>query len=70
MDINRQRRSPGLAKGQLWKTEDAYLEIVELETRLIHYKLMRRPDQPAATRLIKTDVLAVYLRAAEATLMN
>jgi hypothetical protein len=70
MDTDTQGTPAGLAKGQLWKTDDAYLEIVGLERRLIHYKLMKKPDQPAATRLIGIDVLAVYLRATEATLMN
>ena len=59
-----------MAKGQVWKADNSYLQIVDLEKRLIHYKLMKKPDQPAATRLIRTDVLAVYLRATEATLMN
>ncbi|MGO8678944.1 MAG: hypothetical protein ACLQVX_24150 [Limisphaerales bacterium] len=70
MDANSQTPSPGLAKGQVWKADNSYLQIVDLEKRLIHYKLMKKPDQPAATRLIRTDVLAVYLRATEATLMN
>src|SRR5215831_21365914 len=33
-----------LEKGQLWKVDDAYLQIVELGKRLIHYKLMKKPD--------------------------
>jgi hypothetical protein len=70
MDANSQRPSSELAKGQLWKADNSYLQIVDLEKRLIHYKLMKKPDQPAATRLIRIDVLAVYLRATEATLMN
>jgi len=70
MGATSQKLSPPLAKGQLWKTDDAYLQIVDLEKRLIHYKLMKKPDQPAATRLIRTDVLAVYLRATDAVLMN
>lgn len=63
--------SPGLAEGQLWKTDSTYVQIVELGKRLIHYKLLKDPQQTAAmTRLIRTDALAVYLRATEATLVN
>ena len=59
-----------LAKGQLWKVDDAYLQIVELGKRLIHYKLMRKPDQKAVmTRMIGIESLAVYLRSNEAVLV-
>jgi len=71
MDTNSQQRPPGLAQGQVWKTDNTYLQIVELGRKLIHYKLMKDPRQPVVmTRLIRTDALAVYLRATEATLMN
>lgn len=60
-----------MAQGQVWKTDNTYLQIVELGRKLIHYKLMKDPRQPVVmTRLIRTDALAVYLRATEATLMN
>jgi hypothetical protein len=63
--------SPGLAKGQLWKTDTAYIQIVELGKRLIHYKLLRQPGQKAVlTRMIGIDALAVYLRASEAALVT
>lgn len=38
-----------LAKGQLWKTEEAYIEVVEVK-RLIHYRILRQPGQ----RLVRT----------------
>ena len=60
-----------MAKGQLWKTDTTYLQIVELGKRLIHYKLLKDPNQPMVmTRLIRPDALAVYLRATEAALVN
>jgi hypothetical protein len=63
--------SPGLAQGQLWKIDNAYLQIVELGKRLIHYQLLREPGQRAMmTRMIRIDALAIYLRAAEATLVS
>jgi hypothetical protein len=71
MDTNSQQTPPGLAQGQLWKTDNTYLQIVELGKKLIHYKLLKDPRQPVVmTRLIRTDALAVYLRATEATLMR
>ena len=60
-----------MAQGQMWKTDNAYLQIVELGLRSSHYKVMKDPGQPAVlTRLIRTDALAVYLRECDATLMN
>jgi len=62
---------PGFAKGQVWKADDSYFQIVDQGKRHIHYKLMKEPNQPVAiTRLIKTEALAVYLNATDATLMN
>ena len=59
-----------LEKGQLWKVDDNYLQIVDLGKRLIHYKLMKKPDQKAViTRMIGVEALAVYLRSNEATLV-
>jgi hypothetical protein len=49
--------------GQMWKVDDAYLQVVEPGKRLTHYRMMRHPDQEATwTRMIGTDALAVYLR--------
>ena len=70
METNSEKPSPGFAKGQLWKTDDTYLQIIDLGKRQIHYKVMKKPDQPAVTRLIRTEALAVYLKATEAELMN
>jgi hypothetical protein len=71
MDNTSKQPPPGLAKGQLWKTDNTYLQIVELGKKLIHYKLLKDPRQSIVmTRLIRTDALAVYLMATEATLMN
>jgi hypothetical protein len=54
--------SPRLESGQLWKLEHGYLYIVELGKRLIHYKILRQPDQRAAiTRLIRIEALLTFL---------
>jgi hypothetical protein len=71
MKTESRKPSPGLEKGQLWKTDSTYIQIVELGKRLIHYKMLRQPGQKAVmTRMIGIDALAVYLRANEATLVN
>lgn len=66
-----ERQTPRLAEGQLWKLDDAYIQIEELGRRLIRYKQLRQPGQKIAlTRLIGIDALAFYLRAEEATLVE
>ncbi|MGO8678136.1 MAG: hypothetical protein ACLQVX_20020 [Limisphaerales bacterium] len=71
MDDTSKRTPPGLAKGQVWKTDNTYLQIVELGKRLIHYKVLKDPGQPTVmTRLIRADALTVYLMATEATLLG
>lgn len=52
----------GLVKGQLWKVDNAYLQIVDLGKRLIHYRMLRQPGQETAlTRMIRPDAFAVFL---------
>lgn len=59
-----------LEAGQLWRLEHGYVYIVELGKRLIHYKMLRHPDQRAAvTRIIGIEALLRYLDNSEATLM-
>ncbi|HWI58168.1 MAG TPA: hypothetical protein VNZ22_13140 [Bacillota bacterium] len=64
-------RLPGLAEGQVWRTENTYLQIVELGKSLILFKIMSEPGQAALlSRLIRIEALLVYLIACEATLMR
>ena len=44
-----------LAKGQIWKTENAYIQIVELGKRLIQYKMMKQQGQKA----VKTQMAGI-----------
>ena len=70
MQIEAQNRLHRLEAGQLWKIEHGYVYIVELGKRLIHYKLLRNPDQKAVlTRLIGIEALLNYLRQSEAVLV-
>jgi hypothetical protein len=65
------RKSPvALAKGQLWRTNEGYIEIMELK-RLIHYKFLKEPGQ----RLVRTRMsgkadFESYLKDHEAELVE
>ena len=60
-----------LEAGQLWKLEHGYIYIVELGKRLIHYKMLRQPNQKAvATRMIGFEALLNYLTQNEAQLVG
>ena len=60
-----------LEVGQLWKLEHGYLYIAELGRRLVHYKMLKHPDQRAAlTRMIGTDALLKYLKHSDAELQR
>jgi len=62
---------PGIAEGQLWNTDHACLQIIEIGKSLAHFKVLPAPGQRAVlSRLIRIDALAVYLRACEATLIH
>jgi hypothetical protein len=62
---------PPLAKGQLWKINDAYIQIVELGKRLIQYKMLRQQGQRAVrTQMTGIDELATYLKANAARLVD
>ena len=59
-----------LAKGQLWKTREGYLEIVDVK-RLVHYRILKHPRQ----RLVRTQMsnmadLQDYLKSHEAELVE
>ena len=71
MQTQETKRLGPLQSGQMWKIEHGYVYIVELGNRLIHYKMLRQPDQSAAvTRLIGLEALVNYLRHSEAELVS
>ena len=71
MKNNRKRVAPPLAKGQLWRTEDAYVQIVELGKRLIHYKMPRELGQRAVrTHTVGIETLESYLKTHRARLVK
>ena len=59
-----------LARGQRWKTKDAYIEIVELGKRLIHYRMVRQVGQMRRTQTSGIDAMESYLKANEAELVK
>jgi len=71
MKIEALRKPTRLEKGQLWKLENGFLYIVELGKRLVHYKLLRQPNQRAVvTRLIGMEELLTYMKHNEAHLLE
>ena len=71
MQIEEKNGLHRLEAGQLWKIEHGYIYIVELGKRLIHYKMLRQPNQKAVTtRMIGIEALLNYLRQNEAQLVG
>ncbi len=64
------RRTPPLAKGQLWKMKDAHIQIVELGKRLVHYRMLRQLGQMRRTQMSDVDTMEAYLRHHRAELVN
>ncbi len=63
--------TPELAKGQLWQLSHAYIRIVELGKRLIHYKMMTQPSEPGVrTQISARDTLLGYLKSRRARLVE
>lgn len=59
-----------LAKGQLWKLNNFYIQIVKLGKRLIHYRMLNDIKETGAR--IKTsgvDVMWGYLKSRHAQLV-
>ena len=67
---NRKKSLPALANGQLWKTDDAYIQIVELGKRLIDYRMMRQLGQSRRTQTSTIETMENYLRQNEARLVK
>jgi len=60
-----------LAKGQLWKMNNAYIQIVELGKMLIHYKMMKQLGQmQVRTRMSTIDTMGIYLKSNRARLVT
>ena len=62
--------SPALAKGQLWKTKDSYIQIVNLGKKLIDYRMMKELGQMRRTQTTILATMAKYLKANKARLVE
>ena len=67
---NRKKSRPALANGQLWKTENAYIQIVELGKLLIDYRMMRELGQTRRIQTSSIETMERYLRDHEARLVK
>jgi hypothetical protein len=70
MKTNRKKSLPALANGQLWKTDNAYIQIVELGKRLIDYRMMRQLGQARRTQTSSIETMEKYLKTNEARLVR
>ncbi len=68
MKLKRNSRPPTLAKGQIWKLEDAHLEITHLGKRLTEYKryrdITKRRAVPEMARIEEVQAILVQHQAA------
>jgi hypothetical protein len=60
-----------LTKGQLWKTDNGYIQIWNVGKRLVDYKMMKHPGKKAVrTHATGIDTLKMYLQTQRAVLVN
>jgi hypothetical protein len=60
-----------LAKGQIWKTSAANIEIVALGRRLIHYRITKQIGRKAiSAQLSGIEAMENYLKTNEARLVK
>jgi hypothetical protein len=65
------RRGPTLSKGQLWKTDQAYIHIVELGKTLLHYRMTRSLKQRGViTQMSAIGTMTDYLKSKAARLVK
>jgi hypothetical protein len=74
MQLNKKTKGkkspPALAKGQLWKTNNGHIRIIELGKMLVHYKMLRDLRQMRRTQMSRIDNMQVYLRTNRAQLVE
>jgi hypothetical protein len=61
---------PALAKGQLWKTKDTHIRIVDLGKMLVHYKMLKELHQMRRTQMSRIDTMIGYLKTNRAQLVD
>lgn len=59
-----------LAKGQLWRTKDAHIQIVDRGRMLVHYKILRELGQARRTQMSRVESMESYLKEHKALLVE
>jgi hypothetical protein len=71
MNKNHKPSEAELAKGQVWRTEDAYLQIMDRGKRLISYKVMKELGKRGVrTQMSGIGDVEAYLKANDAELIE
>jgi hypothetical protein len=75
MDVIKQAQlaatAPGLAQGQVWRLQYAYIQIVELGQRLLQYRMLESLGQRGVrTQVSGIDVMLHYLQSRGAQLVQ
>jgi hypothetical protein len=71
MKNNRKKPDAELAKGQVWKTGNAYVQIMDRGKRLISYKMMREREKRAVmTQMSGIAEVESFLKANNAELVE
>ena len=68
---NKTRNSrPALAKGQIWKTKDLHVQIVERGNLLVHYKILKDLGQMRRVQMSRIESMEDYLKTNKARLLT
>ena len=60
-----------LVKGQVWKVNDGYVQIVEIGKRLIHYKMFKGQQSRAVpVKMTSLNTVQDYLKSNRAALVK
>jgi hypothetical protein len=70
MKTNRKKPIPALAKGQLWRTGQGHIKIMDLGKMLVHYKMLRDLHQMRRTQMSRIDTMEGYLKTNGAQLVE
>ena len=61
---------PALIKGQTWKTSKGYIRIGDIGKMLVHYRILKKPEQRAVrAQMANADSLIHFLKADSAELL-
>ncbi len=61
---------PALAKGQIWKTKDLHVQIVERGNLLVHYKILKDLGQMRRVQMSRIESMEDYLKTNKARLLT